>query len=66
MQRKQQRRIARETSVKEQIKQAVKTEIIKFIVDRSELRSPGCNYDLVDLSAAQDNKLQLTSIGGVF
>jgi hypothetical protein len=66
LRRKQERRVARETRVKEQIKDAIKSEIFKFVIDRGEIRSPAYNYDLVDINAAQDNKLQQTSIGGVF
>jgi hypothetical protein len=35
--------------VKEQIKAVMRAEIMKFVVDKHEIRSPATNYELLDL-----------------
>lgn len=65
--RKQDRRLARQVRVKEQIKTVMKNEIVKFVVDKSEVRTPAYNSELLELHANFDQtKLSLTAIGGHF
>lgn len=45
----------------------MKAEIMKFIVEKGEARSPANNYELLDLHSNFDsNRLTLTTIGGQF
>lgn len=65
--RKIDRRIARETKVKESIKQVLKHEILKNIVDKGEVRYPCQNYELLDVYMNYNkNKATLTNLGGYF
>jgi len=67
VQRRQDRRIARQTRVKEQVKSVMKNEIMKFVVDRAEFKTPSFHSELLDLHSNYDaNKNTLTHIGGFY
>lgn len=53
--------------MKDQIKESLKTEIYKLIVDKGESRHHSTNYELMDLHANNiSDKLVLTTLGGYF
>lgn len=65
MHRKQERRHTRQLRVKEQIKQVLKAEILKCIVDRGEGKN-AVNSELTDLHGNYQDKNVLTCFGGHF
>lgn len=64
--RKQERRRIRQLRVKEQIKQVLKEEIFKIIVDKGDVKSPSTHYELLDLHSNYVEKPVLTTYGGHF
>jgi len=64
--RKQERRRIRQLRVKEQIKQVLRDEIFKVIVDKGDVKNPSTFFELMDLHSNFSEKPVLTTYGGHF
>lgn len=42
--------MTREQRIKDQIKSVLKAEVMKYVVDRGDLRNVSINYELLDLN----------------